>query len=57
MERFWSNVEKKSAGSLTASGVPESFRKRAQSIRMDFLRTPSAQKHVPTPSELGDKSF
>ena len=47
----------KSAGSLTATGVLESFRKCAQSIRTDFLRTPSAQKHVPTPSELGDRSF
>ena len=49
--------EKKRAGSLTAPGVLESLRKHAQAIRMDFLHIPSAQKHVPTPSELGASLF
>ena len=48
---------KKRAGSLTATGVLESCCKPAQSIRTDFLHIPSAQKHVPTPSELRDRSF
>ena len=49
--------EKKSAGSLMTAGVLESLRKHVQAIRMDFLHIPSAQKHVPTPSELGASLF